>query len=61
MEVEQRLKEIALEAVSHGIHRARTNHRIISTIATRQDSALLAHAALDALDAVGLKIVPRIP
>jgi hypothetical protein len=59
MEMEDRLKEIALEAVTQGIHSVRSNHRIISTIATRSDSAKLAHAAVDALDAVGLKIVVR--
>ena len=59
MDVEDELNEIALEAVTDGIHRARSRHRIISTIATRADSAMLAQAAMEALRLVGLKIAPR--
>jgi hypothetical protein len=46
-----------LEAAIAGIHKARLNHRILSTFTTKADSVLLAHAALDALHAAGFKIV----
>jgi alpha/beta superfamily hydrolase len=59
MQTQDRLREIALEVVTQGIHTARSNHRIISTIATRSDSQKLARAAMSALDAVGLEIVVR--
>lgn len=44
----------ALEAMIDGIHNARASHRILSMVATRTDSVLLARAALDALHAAGL-------
>lgn len=46
-----------LEAAIEGIHKARLSHRIIATFATKADSVLLAHAAIDAIRAVGFKIV----
>jgi len=46
-----------LEAAIEGIHKARVSHRILSTFTTKADSVLLAHAALDAIRAVGFKIV----
>jgi hypothetical protein len=47
----------ALEVMIEGIHKARTNHRILSTFATRTDSAMLACAAMEAIQAAGLSIV----
>jgi hypothetical protein len=46
-----------LEAAIDGIHNARLNHRILSTLATRADSVLLAQAALEAIHAGGFRIV----
>ena len=46
-----------LEAAIEGIHKARLSHRILSTIATKADSVMLANAALDALHGAGFKIV----
>ena len=46
----------ALEAMIEGIHNARVSHRILSLVATRADSVLLARAALDALHAMGFTI-----
>ena len=48
-----------LEAVIEGIHNARVSHPIISKIATKADSVLLANAALDALHAAGFTILKR--
>jgi hypothetical protein len=46
-----------LEAVIAGIHKARAEHPILSTLTTRADSVLLANAALQAIHAAGFKIV----
>lgn len=46
-----------LETIIEGIHNARVSHPIISKITTKADSVLLAHAALDAIEAAGFKIV----
>ena len=46
-----------LEAAIQGIHRARVNHPILSIVATRTDSVVLAQAAIDAIRACGFKIV----
>ena len=48
-----------LEAVIEGIHKARVAHPIISKIATKADSVLLANAALDAIAAPGFQIVRK--
>jgi|KBSSwiStaDraftv2_1062776.scaffolds.fasta_scaffold19684_4 hypothetical protein len=48
-----------LEAVIEGIHNARAAHPIISKIATKADSVLLANAALDALQGAGFRIVKK--
>lgn len=47
----------ALEAMIEGIHNVRVSHRILSMVATRTDSVLLARAALDALHVSGFTIV----
>jgi len=48
-----------LEALIFGIHNARVSHPILSIVATRTDSARLARAALDALDALGFQVVRK--
>ena len=48
-----------LEAIIEGIHDARISHPIISKIASKADSVLLANAALDALHTAGFKIVKK--
>jgi hypothetical protein len=50
---------VVLEAMIQGIHTARVNHRILSMFATRSDSAMLACAAMDALQTLGFEIVRR--
>jgi hypothetical protein len=56
MSVQQADLEV-LEAAIRGIHRARVNHPILSIVATRTDSVVLAQAALSAIRAGGFKIV----
>lgn len=56
MIIQQADQEI-LEAAIQGIHRARVHHPILSIVATRTDSVVLAQAALDAIRACGFKIV----
>ena len=56
MSVQQADLEV-LEAAIKGIHRARMNHPILSIVATRTDSVVLAQAALSAIRAGGFKIV----
>ena len=56
MSVQQADLEV-LEAAIRGIHRARVNHPILSIVATRTDSVVLAQAALSAIRADGFKIV----
>lgn len=46
-----------LDAAIDGIHSARLQHPILSTLTTRADSVLLANAALDAIRAAGFRIV----
>jgi hypothetical protein len=48
-----------LETVIEGIHDARVSHPIISKIASKADSVLLANAAIDALHAAGFRIVKK--
>ena len=47
----------AVEVMIEAIHKARTKHPILSTFATRTDSAMLACAAMDAMQAAGLRVV----
>ncbi|MFL6775619.1 MAG: hypothetical protein ACJ8FN_04410 [Sphingomicrobium sp.] len=56
MSIQQADLEV-LEAAIQGIHRARVNHPILSIVATRTDSVVLAQAALAAIRAGGFKIV----
>jgi hypothetical protein len=49
----------ALNAAVEGIHAARCAHPVIRCFASRKDSAILAHAALDAIAALGFVIVRR--
>jgi hypothetical protein len=56
MSIQQADLEV-LEAAIQGIHRARVNHPILSIVATRTDSVVLAQAALAAIRAGGFKFV----
>lgn len=56
MSIQQADLEV-LEAAIQGIHRARLNHPILSIVATRTDSVLLAQAAVAAIRAGGFQIV----
>ena len=48
-----------LETVIEGSHDARVSHPLISKIASKADSVLLANAAIDALHAAGFRIVKK--
>jgi hypothetical protein len=47
----------ALEAVIDGIHERRLAHPILSMVATRTDSVLLAQAVIDSLRKAGFQMV----
>lgn len=49
----------AMEAMIKGIQKARRSHPILSIIASESDSARLARAAFDALEAEGFAIVRK--